>query len=451
MPTSGENMNRNPHSCIYMSSYDRGLEHLLKMWPEVRQAIPDATLVICYGWFLFAKYFADNPERMSWMEKMNKLMEQPGITHLGRISHEALREELLKTAVFSYPTHFGEISCISAMKAQAWGAIPVVINYAALKETVQWGIKVEGDIYDQETKDEYTKQLIALLRDEAKQDEIREPMMKWAKEKFSWANVAKEWDKEFRSVDLESELEDLLDHNQAIKAWEKAKGTEYEKKIWPLVEHAFDPKVYKDYYENHLVETPVSEEMALDCTKLAPRFAWVVDEIIKKKPTSVLDIGCADGYLCLTLATKGIHCDGVNLYLPSVKLANQRAMKWALPAVFSQQDFTKVNKKYDCVVMFELLEHLPDPKKAIEKAYSLLNMGGSLYLSTPLPDSWGVKTHITNKYNNPNRVKPWSVAAPAGHLRLWTEQEFRELLKGYKIEQFLIDLEHSMLVEIRKI
>lgn len=188
---------RDPKLMVYGSSYDRGLEHLLKMWPDIKKEVPDAKLRIFYGWVLFDKGYADNPERMAWKEKMNKLMQQDGITHLGRISHDAVRKEMENAGIWAYPTHFGEISCITAMKAQAWGAIPVVINYAALEETVQWGIKVKGDIYDQETKDLYIKALVSLLKDEKQQEFIRPKMMEWAK-RFSWENVAKQWDAEFK-------------------------------------------------------------------------------------------------------------------------------------------------------------------------------------------------------------------------------------------------------------
>jgi hypothetical protein len=42
-----------------------------------------------------------------------------------------------------------------------------------------------------------------------------------------------------------------------------------------------------------------------------------------------------------------------------------------------------------------------------------------------------VLEHIKNKYSQPNPVKPWSDPRPSGHLRLWTEEEFRDLLKDY--------------------
>ena len=44
---------RNNKLCIYGSSYDRGLEHLLKLWPDVIKEVPNAQLRIFYGWILF--------------------------------------------------------------------------------------------------------------------------------------------------------------------------------------------------------------------------------------------------------------------------------------------------------------------------------------------------------------------------------------------------------------
>jgi glycosyltransferase involved in cell wall biosynthesis len=187
---------RDPYLIAYGSSYDRGLEHLLKMWPEIKKEVPEAKLHVFYGWNLFDKVYHDNPERQAWKAKINALMDQEGITHLGRISHEAVKNEMEKAGVWAYPTHFGEISCITAMKAQAYGAIPVVIAYAALAETVQFGIKVDGDIYEPEIRDLYLKSLISLLKDHKQQEFIRPKMMEWAK-KFSWTLVADQWSQEF--------------------------------------------------------------------------------------------------------------------------------------------------------------------------------------------------------------------------------------------------------------
>ena len=187
---------RNNFACLYTSSYDRGLEHLLRIWPDVKKEIPEAELHIFYGWQLFDKFYSNNPGSMAWKARVVEMMKVEGVTEHGRLPQPELAEWYQKCGVWAYPTHFGEISCISAMKAQVYGAVPCVIDYAALSETVQYGVKVEGDIYESEVREEYKKQLIDLLKDHSKQEEIRNPMMEWAK-KYSWESVAKQWTTEF--------------------------------------------------------------------------------------------------------------------------------------------------------------------------------------------------------------------------------------------------------------
>jgi 2-polyprenyl-3-methyl-5-hydroxy-6-metoxy-1,4-benzoquinol methylase len=448
---------RNTKRIVYGSSYDRGLEHLLKMWPDVKKEVPDAELHVFYGWNLYDVMAKGNPQMQEWKEKMNKLMEQPGITHLGRISHEAVQKEFESAGIWAYPTHFGEISCITAMKAQAYGAIPVVINYAALQETVQFGWKIDGDIYDEEAQEEFKLHLIGTLKegDAPLQEKKRTEMTSWAREKFAWSNVAKQWHGEFKSeVSLEKQVEELMEHNQALKAWDLVKDTDtpLRHRVYLRVKHAFNEEDYKKYYSEELIENPVPEEIALDCTKLAPRFAWVVDEILKMKPERVVDFGCADGYLCHTLASKGIFCYGVNLYNPSVEFARERSKKLGLETktVFLNLDLLRISKtvfggNVPVIVMMEVLEHLPDPRKAIEHAMSLLNDGGSLFLSTPRVDHIGVEQHLAEA-----NKEGWDDGKPAGHLRLFTEEEFKDLLKGYTVKQFLVDEDRCMLAEVTK-
>ena len=188
---------RNLKRIVYTSSYDRGLEHLLGMWADVKKEVPDAELHVYYGWQLFQEFYKDNPASMKWKDKMEELLKQDGITDHGRIPQHELKEEMLKSGIWAYPCHFGEINCISAIKAQAYGCEPVVVNYAALKETVQHGRKIEGDIYDSEAKEEFKKQLIEALTTPMS-EEKRQEMQKWAIDKYSWDRIASQWDEEFK-------------------------------------------------------------------------------------------------------------------------------------------------------------------------------------------------------------------------------------------------------------
>lgn len=102
---------RDPHKIVWTSSYDRGLVYLLKMWPEIKKAVPEATLDICYGWDLFNVAHKDNPAKMLWKQKVSEMMDQEGITHHGRLGHAQVAELTLKSGVWAYPTMFEEISC----------------------------------------------------------------------------------------------------------------------------------------------------------------------------------------------------------------------------------------------------------------------------------------------------------------------------------------------------
>lgn len=184
------------HKLWWQSSFDRGIQHILRMWPKIKETYPDATLDLAYGWGLFAQRFADNPERMQWMDNMNKLMEAPGITNHGKVGTEELAKLRSKCGIWVYPTDFDEINCMGALECQASGVVPCVINKAALKETVGSGIKVDGDIYDPETREEYLKQLLSLMGDEKRWKAEQAKGYEFAKA-FTWENLSKEWIKEF--------------------------------------------------------------------------------------------------------------------------------------------------------------------------------------------------------------------------------------------------------------
>lgn len=177
---------------FYGSSYDRGLDILLKLWPLILKEYPTATLEVCYGWNLFDRAYRDNQERQEWKDRMNKLMKQAGITHHGRLGKKELQEVRKKCHIWAYPTYFPEINCITALDCQKDGLVPCTMDFAALKETVQTGIKVQGDIYDQETQVKWLQSLFLIM----KSDEMFEIETNKAKEfakKFTWEEIAKLW------------------------------------------------------------------------------------------------------------------------------------------------------------------------------------------------------------------------------------------------------------------
>lgn len=145
IPTSfPPNHSKIPKKIFYGSDYDRGLLHILQLWPRIRHEHPDATLTVCYGWELFEKKASQlsNEQKthlLKFQNLINQLFEQPGINHLGRISHELVNAHLLESEYWFYPCTFPENCSTLSLKAQAARCIPVIIPSGGLHETVRYG------------------------------------------------------------------------------------------------------------------------------------------------------------------------------------------------------------------------------------------------------------------------------------------------------------------------
>ena len=114
--------------CLYASSPDRGLDTLIEVWPEVSAWHPDATLIVTYG----------------------GKIDLPGVINMGEVDEETMNDLYNTSDYWVHPCNGGELYCISGIKAQAAGCIPVIIPRMALAETVRHGFtaKSEAD-YDQ--------------------------------------------------------------------------------------------------------------------------------------------------------------------------------------------------------------------------------------------------------------------------------------------------------------
>lgn len=182
------------NNLVWTSSYDRGLENLLEMWADVKKSVPDATLDVYYGFNLFDNTpWGQKPEGRAWKAKMLALLDQDGITDHGRVGSDVVAEAYKKADVWAYPTRFPEIDCITATKAMAAGCVPIATDYAVMKERNQ-GIMIEGDIETEEVKQRFKNELIALLKDDKRKEEIRS---KLDVSQYDWEEISKQWDEEF--------------------------------------------------------------------------------------------------------------------------------------------------------------------------------------------------------------------------------------------------------------
>lgn len=197
-------LEKDQYLMINTSSPDRSLSGLVDMFTEVKKRVPEAKLKWAYGWKVFDAVHANKEYMMKWKEELVEKMEKLGVENLGRISHEEVAKLYQTANVFAYPTEFAEIHCISAAKAQAGGALPITTDFAALDETVQYGVKIHSEknkdnwalgqfdfsLTDEKMKQEWIDKVVETLQTPI-QD--RAEMRTWAKQRFDWDNIANEW------------------------------------------------------------------------------------------------------------------------------------------------------------------------------------------------------------------------------------------------------------------
>jgi len=101
---------------------------------------------------------------------------------------------------------------------------------------------------------------------------------------------------------------------------------------------------------------------------------------LKSQPQrKILDVGCGDGLFFDRLAEFG-DVEGVE---PDDRLIDKNGPHARrIRIVPFDKDFQS-DTRYGLLVMLDVLEHLEDPKRALECAHALTNAGGSLLLTVP--------------------------------------------------------------------
>lgn len=186
-------LKRNPHRLFYASSPDRGLLLILQNWFRIREAVPDAELHVAYGMNNMETILSRSGGQ-AWFSPMKSeieaLLNQEGVTWLGRINQHEVYKEFFQAGVWFYPTDWPETSCIASMEAQACGAIPVTNAYWAMKQNILHGVLVDGiPQHDPLTRVIMIRECIDLMRDTERQEAIRPQMMQDARDNFDWQRI----------------------------------------------------------------------------------------------------------------------------------------------------------------------------------------------------------------------------------------------------------------------
>ena len=116
------------------------------------------------------------------------------------------------------------------------------------------------------------------------------------------------------------------------------------------------------------------------------RMTYILDQINNRniKNLKILDVGCGGGIICEPLARLGAKVTGIDFAPNNIIAAKIHSKKNKLKINYINKDIekSKLDEKFDIILMFEVLEHLDNWKKTIKNIKKNLNKNGLIIIST---------------------------------------------------------------------
>ena len=138
----------------------------------------------------------------------------------------------------------------------------------------------------------------------------------------------------------------------------------------------------------------------------------------------VHEVGCGEGFLADVLAADGRRLRGSDLSPEAVAQAEARARAHGIPAAYRACDLYRLDPARgdaaELIVCCEVLEHLPDPGRALDVLAGLARP--HLIASVPREPLWRVLNVARGKYLRDLGNTP-------GHLQHWSKPAFLDLLR----------------------
>jgi SAM-dependent methyltransferase len=167
-------------------------------------------------------------------------------------------------------------------------------------------------------------------------------------------------------------------------------------------------------------------------------FGGVADGIVRElRPSSVLDAGCAMGFLVEALRERGVDARGIDVSEFAISQVHDSVREYCSVGSLTEP----LPARYDLIVCIEVLEHIP-PADGAAAIANLCAATDRLLLSTT-PDDYGEATHL-----NVQPPEAWSAAlaregfirdverdasfvTPWAALYIRTDKDLSEIVRGY--------------------
>jgi len=141
-----------------------------------------------------------------------------------------------------------------------------------------------------------------------------------------------------------------------------------------------------------------------------------------------LDLGCGDGRFCAWLAERGARVVGVDCAGSRIVLAAERCR--GLQGVkLIQDDLHHALGDlgyFDLIAVFEVLEHLEEPRRVVERCLTRLEPGGTMVGSVPIDHPYPAHLQVYRTVAEVrDQLRPTTVHVDRGHF--WCRWEHEDV------------------------
>ena len=168
-----------------------------------------------------------------------------------------------------------------------------------------------------------------------------------------------------------------------------------------------DEKLIKEYYERYPEGIPATK----DIPEIFEMHQILIDNVTKILPCKLLDAGCGKGYIGESVSKYCNSYYGLDLSFSAIKLAQKRLPHGSF-LTGSLKNLPYKTNYFDCVICSEVIEHIPEYKKAIKEISRVTKKGKYILITLPNrlnPDmKWRLfwKGKYTSQiYDNPAHYK----------------------------------------------
>lgn len=172
--------------------------------------------------------------------------------------------------------------------------------------------------------------------------------------------------------------------------------------------------------------------------QIDPRLARMIKIVRKRRPATLLDIGCGDGFLIGELRKcpelRQTKFSGVDVYA-------QRPKGFSYTAADITTRLPYRTGQFDCVVIGEVIEHVPNTDHVLREINRVLKRGGTLLITTPNLVSWfnrllvpfGIQPLFSETSSERKMGRRWRALGQGnksqGHLKIFTHRSLGEIME----------------------